>query len=168
MMSNRVSEVGSAGAVMGRTPDDIERDVALVAGELQRLRAEQEALASSRSAAAEEQDAWRLEEIDGRAQALREEADAAQARLCRLHAERARAELPEAEAQAVAARAEYARTHAEYLRAYELTNRLGVEADNASMRAERLRQGVADNVRQALELERNLPLRLRGAGVRQS
>jgi hypothetical protein len=167
-MSNRVDEAGSAGAVHGRSLDDVERDVARAADELQRLRTMQEALAGERSAAEEEQDAWRLEEIDGRAKVLREEADAAQARLCRLHAERAREELPEAEEAAVAARAEYVRAHAEYLRAYELTNRLGVEADNASMRAERLRQGVADNVRQALELERSLPLRLRGAAVRPS
>jgi chromosome segregation ATPase len=167
-MSDTVSEAGSAGAVKGRSPEEIEHDVARVAGELQRLRAAQEALAGERSAAVEERDAWRLEEIDGRARTLSEEADAAQARLCRLHAERARAELPEAEEKAGAARAEYERAHAEYLRAYELTNRLGVEADNASMRAARLRQGVADNVRQALELERNLPPRLRGADVRQS
>jgi chromosome segregation ATPase len=167
-MSNRVSEVGSAGAVQGRSPEEIERDVASAADELQKLRTVQEALAEERSAAVEERDAWRLEEIDARARTLREEADAAQARLCRLHAERARAELPEAEEEAGAARSEYERAHAEYLRAYEETNRLGVEADNASMRAARLRQGVADNVRQALELERNLPLRLRGADVRQS
>jgi uncharacterized protein YukE len=167
-MSNRVDEAGSAGAVHGRSPEEIERDVARAADELQKLRTVQEALASERSAAVEDREAWRLEEIDGRAKVLREEADAAQARLCRLHAERARAELPEADAQAGAARAEYERAHAEYLRAYELTNRLGVEADNASMRAERLRQGVAGNVRQALELERNLPPRLRGAAVRQS
>ena len=167
-MSNRVDEAGGAEAVMGRALDEIERDVALVADELQKLRAAQDALAVERSAAAEERDAWRLEEIDGRARPLREEADAAQARLYRLHAERARAELPEAEAQAGAARAEYERAHAEYLRAYEETNRLGVESNNASMRAERLRQGVADNIRRALELERNLPPRLRGADVRQS
>ena len=153
---------------MRRSLDDVERDVALAAEELRRLKAVQEALAGERSSAEEERDAWRLEEIDARARTLREEEDAAQARLCRLHAERARAELPEAEEKAGAARAEYERAHAEYLRAYEETNRLGVEADNASMRAARLRQGVADNIRQALELERNLPPRLRGAGVRQS
>ena len=167
-MSDRVSEAGGAGAMTGRSLDDVGRDVALASDELRMLRAAQEALANERSAAVEERDAWRLEEIDGRAKVLGEEVDAAQARLCRLHAERARAELPEAEAQATEAKAEYERAYAEYLRAYVETNRLGVESNNASMRAERLRQGVADNVRRALELERNLPPRLRGADVRQS
>jgi hypothetical protein len=167
-MSSLINEKDGAGAVMGRTLDDVAADVTRASLELQRLRAEQDVLAAERREAAEQRDAWRLEEIDTRARDLSREVDAAQARLCRLHAERARLELPEAEAQASAARGVYERAHGEYLRAHELVNRLGVEADNASMRATRLRQSVAENVRQALELERNLPPRLRGAGVRQS
>jgi hypothetical protein len=133
---------------------------------LQRLRAEQEALAAGRTAAEEERDSWRLAEIDERARSLREEADSAQARLFRLYAERARAQLPEAEEAAAAARAEYDRAHAEYLKAHELVNRLGVESNNTGVRVVSLRQSVTDNVRRALELERSLPPRLRGADVR--
>lgn len=156
------------GAVKGRTLDDVEADAARAAEALHWLLGEQDALATERRAAAEERDAWRLAEIDERARALREEADAAQARLCRLHAERARLQLPNAEAQAAAARGVYDRAHAEYLKAHALTNRLGVEYDNASVRALSLRQAVAENVRRALELERGLPPHLRGAAVRPS
>lgn len=143
-------------------------DAARAAEELHRLRGAQETLAAERGAIAEERDAWRLAEIDERAGTLRAEADAAQARLCRLNAERARRQLPDAEAQAAAARGVYDRAHAEYLKAHALTNRLGVESDNAAGRAFRLRQAVAENVRQALELERSLPPHLRGVAVRQS
>ena len=156
------------GAVKGRTLDDVDADAARAAEELHRLRGQQAALAEERVAAAQERDAGRLAEIDGRARTLREQADAAHARLCRLNAERARLQLPDAEAQAAAARGVYDRAHAEYLKAHALTNRLGVESDNAAGRALRLRQAVAENVRRALELERGLPPHLRGAAVRQS
>lgn len=165
-MSSTVNNVAQAGAVQGREPADVEADAARAAEELHRLRGEQDALAAERRAVVEERDTWRLAEIDERAQTLRAEADAAQARLCRLHAERARLQLPEAEAQAAAARGVYERAHAEYLKAHGLTNRLGVESDNAAGHAFRLRQAVAENVRQALELERSLPPHLKGAAVR--
>jgi hypothetical protein len=168
-VSNKpTSDNSQVRAVQGRDLADVEADAARAAEELHRLRGEQDALATERRAVAEERDAWRLAEIDGRALSLREEADAAQARLCRLNAERARLQLPAAEAQAAAARGVYDRAHAESLKAHALTNRLGVESDNAAGRALRLRQAVAENVRQALELERGLPPHLRGVAVRQS
>ena len=165
-MSNRVQEGGESGAVKARPHADVEADVAWTVEELQRLRAEQDALAEGRKAAEEARDAWRLAEIDERARELRAKADAAQARLFRLYAERARVELPEAEESAQATRAEYDRAHAEYLKAFEQVNRLGVESNNAAAHAHRLHQSIADNVRRALELERTLPPRLRGAEER--
>jgi hypothetical protein len=167
-MSSTVNSMEQPMTVTGRPLQEVEAEVARAAAELHRLCGEQDALAEERRAGVEERDPWRLAEIDERARTLREEADAAQARLCRLHAERARLQLPEAEAQAAAARGVYDRAHTAYLQAYALTNRRGVEADNAAGRAFRLRQTIAENVREALELERNLPPHLRVVAVRPS
>jgi chromosome segregation ATPase len=155
-MSGRVNEAG-AGAVKGRTLEAVEADVERAVEELEGLRAESVSLAESVRVATAGQDAVRLEELDGRIQLLRAQTDAAQARLCRLHAERARAQLPEAEERAEAARAAYERAHAVYLEAHARVNRLGVESDNASMKASRLRQTAEENERRARELARRLP-----------
>ncbi|HEX7315699.1 MAG TPA: hypothetical protein VF297_17405 [Pyrinomonadaceae bacterium] len=72
--------------------------------------------------------------------------------LWRLYAERARAQIPKAEARAVAARAEYERAYAQYLETHARTNRLGVEADNASGRAAGLRHEAEEYERRAREL----------------
>ena len=167
-MSSLVNGTDRAGAVKARTPEEVEADVARVAAGLQALKAEREAVCAGRAEAEELRDAWRLEEIDRRARELGERIDAEQARLCRLSAERARLELPEAEEKAEGLRADYDRAHAEYLAAYERTNRLGVDVDNAKVHALRLRQTIDDNERRAQELIRQIPPALRGSLTRQS
>jgi len=161
-MSGRVNDSeqrGRAEAVKGRALDEIENDVARAVAELQGLQAERDALAESVKAATAAQDAGRLEELDRRARSLQAPLDAAQARLWQLYAERARRQLPEAEAEAAEARAASDQAHAEYLAAHERTNRLGVEADNARVRALGLRQTAEENERRVKEIARRLPAR---------
>jgi chromosome segregation ATPase len=156
-MSSRVNGSEQAETVKARTLADVEGDVAGAVEELQRLKAESESLLESRKAATAEQDAVRVEEIDGRAQFLEVEIDAVQARLWQLYAEQARRQLPEAEAKAAEAKAEYDRAHADYVTAHARVNRLGVESDNARVRALSLRQAVEENERRAREVVRRLP-----------
>jgi hypothetical protein len=156
-MSSRVNGSEQAETVPERTLADVEGDVARAVEEMQRLKAESDSLLESRKAATAEQDAVRVEELDGRGQFLEVEIDAVQARLWQLYAEQARRQLPEAEAQAVEAKAEYDRAHADYLAAHARVNRLGVESDNARVRALGLRQTAEENERRAREVVRRLP-----------
>lgn len=167
-MNSREHGSGQAEAVKARTLDDVEADVARAAEELQSLKAERESLPAEVEAASANFDAVRLEELEQRERSLRARSDAAQGRLWQLYAERARLQLPEAEAKAAEAKAAYDRAHAEYLAAHELTNRLGVEANNTMMAAARLRQTIEENERRVKETMRRLPANLRGALARQS
>ena len=56
---------------------------------------------------------------------------------------------------------------AEYLEAHTRTNRLGVEANNTSVRVLSLRQSAEENERRAQQIARSLPAGLRGAAERQ-
>jgi chromosome segregation ATPase len=145
-MSSKVNEGGARALV------EVERDVALVAEELEALKAERDGLPALVEAATKAFDSAALEELGRRGRSLEAQGAAAQARLYRHHAERARAQLPAAEAEAGKARAEYDRAHAEYLELYARVNRLGVEADNARARAFRLRQSIEENERRAKEV----------------
>jgi hypothetical protein len=156
-MSSRVNGSEQAETVKARTLADVEGDVAGAVEEMQRLKVESDSLLESRKAATAEQDTVRVEELDGRGQLLREQTEAAQARLWQLYAEQARRQLPEAEAEAAEAKAAYDRAHADYLAAHARVNRLGVESDNARVRAMSLRQAVEENERRARELVRRLP-----------
>jgi hypothetical protein len=53
----------------------------------------------------------------------------------------------------------YEKAHAEYLRAHALTNRLGVEYDNAQAQAFRLRQTAEENERKAKSIGGRTPAR---------
>jgi chromosome segregation ATPase len=157
MMSKAVNEVGHAGAVKGRTLGEVEADVARAVEELQKLKAERSALHESIKAATKEQDAVRLKELAGPSLSLRMQLSGAQARLWLLYAERARLQLPEAEAQAEAARAAFEEAYAEYLETHARVNRLGVESDNARVRAQGLRHSAEENEQRARGLSRRLP-----------
>lgn len=158
-MSRRVNmmvnpRVGSTEpeAVQGRALEEVERDLAWCTDELEALRGERDSLPALVEAAGAALDFTRAEALAGRGRELGARIDEGQARFCRLQAERARLLLPGAEAQAEAAKAVYDKAHAEYLRAHALTNRLGVEYDNAQAQAHRLRQSVEENERRAREL----------------
>jgi FtsZ-binding cell division protein ZapB len=161
-----VNNESGAGAVKGRALAEVEADVAQAVKGLEALRGEREALAEDVEAATANFDAARLEELERRAQALPVRTAAAQARLFRLYAERARVQLPEAEEQARRAKAEYDRAHVEYLAAHRLTNRFGVESDNARARLLSLRQAVEENERRAQEFSRRPQASPKGAQER--
>lgn len=164
-MSGSVNEME---AVKGRTLDDIEADVARAVEQLQALRAERGELPALVEEASAALDATRLEELERRARDLEARIGAGQARLHQLYAERARAQLPEAEEAAASARAEYEREHAAYLRAHARVNQLGVESDNARVRALALRQSAEENEREAREITFRLPADPRASLARQS
>jgi len=156
-MGSRVNETELGEAVKGRTLDDVEADVARASEELQALKAERDSLPAQVEEATANFDAVRLEELEARGRSVRMQISAAQARLWQLYAERARLQLPEAEAAAEAARAEYDRAHAEYLELYARVNRLGVESDNARVRAQALLWSAEENEQRARGLARRLP-----------
>ena len=136
-------------AAAARTLSEVEEELSREVAELQALKAERDVADAAVRAATEAQETWRLEELEGRGRSLRAQIDAGHARLWGLYAERARLQLPEAEAAAAAARQEYDRAHAAYLELHALVNRLGVESDNARVRALSLRQTVEENERKA-------------------
>ena len=152
MMVNPRVDSTEVGAVQRRALEEVERDIAWCTDELEALRGERDSLPALVEAATASLDFTRKEELERRERELSRRIDEAQARFCRLQAERAGLLLPAAEAQAEAAKAVYDRAHAEYLRAHALTNRLGVEYDNAQAQAHRLRQAIEENERRAREL----------------
>jgi hypothetical protein len=123
------------------------------------LKAERDEVAEFIREATAAQEPWRVEELEGRARSVRAQVEAVQARLWGLYAERARLQLPEAEAAAAMARQAYGRAHAEYLELHARVNRLGVESDNARVRALSLRQTAEENERKAQAAGRRAPTR---------
>lgn len=136
-------------AVKGRALEEIERDLSQASEELQTLKAERDELPRQIEEATANLDARRLGELEARGRELRGQVEQARARLWSLQAERARALLPEAEERAEAAKAEFDVAYAEYLEAHARTNRLGVEVDNARVRASSLRYTAEENERKA-------------------
>ncbi|MDT5268411.1 MAG: hypothetical protein QOH49_597 [Acidobacteriota bacterium] len=158
-MGSTVKDTAAAESAAARSLSEVEEELSRAVAELQALKAERDVADAAVRAATEAQETWRLEELQGRGHALRAQIEAGHARLWRLYAERARLQLPEAEAKAEAAKGVYDRAHAEYLRAHALVNRLGVESDNARVRALSLRQTMEENERKAQAAERRAPAR---------
>jgi hypothetical protein len=88
-MSSRVNNTGQA-AVKGRTPEEVERDLAYSIDELEALRGERDALPALVEAATTQLDFTRLEELAGWGCELNKQIDEAQARFCQFQVERAR------------------------------------------------------------------------------
>ena len=151
-MNSRVNGNKEAEAAAGRALEEVEAELSQAVDALQILKGERDAIPAAVMLATAAHDSWKLAALEARSQSLRGQLDEGQARLWLLQAERARLLLPAAEAQAAAAQAVYERAHAEYMRAHELTNRLGVEANNAKVRALGLRQTAEENERKAQAL----------------
>ena len=158
-MSSSVNRTGPAEAVQGRALAAVEAELSQAVEQMRALKAERDAVDAAVKEATEAQEPWRLEELEGRGRDVRARIEAGQARLWQLYAERARLQLPEAEAAAAAAKEEYKRAHAEYLELHARVNRLGVESDNARVRAMSLRQTAEENERKAQAVGRRLPAR---------
>jgi hypothetical protein len=148
-MSSTVNGSSQAESAPARTLSEVEEELSQLAEAMSVLKSERDSVDAAVREATEAQEPWRLEELGRLGRDVRARIEATQARQWGLYAERAGLQLPEAEAQAAAAKEEYDRAHAEYLELYARVNRLGVESNNANVRALGLRQTMEENERKA-------------------